>query len=111
MLGFAVEKQDSLAEMLSPCVPLVVNVLRAGQRPLAEHFLTARQDAQGDPGASFSTAGNGSPYLEQTPAILESACSGVVESGHRRLFVSGIASARMLSDGQPLTLRQAGLEL
>ena len=110
MLGFSVAKEEHLAELPCPGTPVVVNLLRAGQKTLAEYFLRSRGQAGDDPDATFSAAGNGCPYLDRALAILECTCTGTVDACDRVLLLCQIDSARMLAEGQPLTLRQTGLE-
>jgi flavin reductase (DIM6/NTAB) family NADH-FMN oxidoreductase RutF len=108
-VALSVPEGSPAHELLAGGAPLVVNILRAGQKSLAEHFLGEPEGDDPLRGAPAEPASNGVPRLSEALAILECEVEGSVQIGGRALFVAGVSGARVLTDGQPLTARQAGL--
>ena len=110
LVSFSIPRGHPLTELLGEGAPFVVNVLKAGQKPLAEAFVgDAPEDAlRGRPeGATES----GCPYLSEALAIVECAVQGTVEAGKGAVLVLGqVTGASLLGEGQPLTLRQTGMK-
>ncbi len=108
-LGFSVAGDEPVTEDLQPGALFLVNVLRAGQKELAERFV-------GDSGsngesAHLDTAPNGCKFVPEALATIECRLSATLETGkHFRLYVGEVTDASVLRDGQPLTLRQTGLD-
>ena len=109
-LALSVAAGTPAYELLMAGAPFVVNILRAGQKTLAESF--REDEVGGDPlrGAARGEAANGCPYLTEALAIIECTPQSSVNSlrGYT-LIIGEAASARILAEGQPLTLRQTGL--
>lgn len=111
VLAVSVPEGSAVFQILSEGAPFVVNILKAGQKTLAEAFADAA--ASQDPLREHATerAANGCLYLPDALAFLE--CNpglSVDLSRGALLFTGEVASATILSEGQPLTLRQTGLD-
>lgn len=109
-LAFAVPKAAPIHDLLAGGAPFVVNILRAGQKTLAEQLLSGSGDGDGLGGLESAEADNGAPYLVEALATLQCEAGGSMDTGKDfTLFVGKMTAARILSSGQPLTLRQAGI--
>lgn len=109
MLAVSVPISHPTYEPLIGGAPFVVNVLRAGQKTVAEDF--TRDAADSFRGHESAMTESGIPYLSAALAIIECEQAGSMETGKGYTLVLGTpVAAALLADGQPLTLRQTGLE-
>ena len=110
-VALSVQAGEPAGELLLGGAPFAISVLRAGQKELAEAF---RRAAEGDGalrGEPTAIAGNGCPYLADALAVIECDPAGTLDTGKGyTLALGAITSATILSEGQPLTLRQTGMD-
>lgn len=111
LVSFSIPRGHLLTELLGEGAPFVVNVLKAGQKPLAEAFVGDAPEDDALRGRSESMTESGCPYLSEALAIVECAVQGTVDAGKGAVLVLGqVTRASLLSEGQPLTLRQTGIK-
>ncbi len=111
VVAFSAPRDSPVSQMLSSGSSFVVNVLRAGQKTLAEDFLA--KDEPSDPlrGHEHDVTEGGVPFLKSSLATLECSYQATVDTGKDFVLVVGEATrASVLAAGQPLTLRQTGLQ-
>lgn len=109
MLAVSVPISHPMHEPLTGGAPFVVNVLRAGQKTVAEDC--ARDAADAFRGHESAMTEGGIPYLSAALAIVECEPAGSMDTGRGYTLVLGTpTAAAVLADGQPLTLRQTGME-
>lgn len=111
LVSFSIPRGHLLTELLGEGAPFVVNVLKAGQKPLAEAFVGEASEDDGLRGRPEGVTESGCPYLSEALAIVECAMQGAVDAGKGAMLVLGqVIGASVLSEGHPLTLRQTGIK-
>lgn len=111
-LALSVPPNVPAARMLASGAPFVVNILKAGQKTLAEDFAATEVESRPLQAHPTERAGNGCPYLSEALAIIECEPGATYEVGTGAVLVTGVAiEARLLHEGQPLTLRQTGFDV
>jgi flavin reductase (DIM6/NTAB) family NADH-FMN oxidoreductase RutF len=110
-LALSVPPASPAHELLAGGAPFVVNILKAGQKTIADAFAEPPGGEGALRGRPTSQADNGCPYLSEALAIIECEPAGRLDTGRGGTIVVGSAtSATLLAEGQPLTLRQTGMD-
>lgn len=111
VVAFSAPRDSRVSQMLSSGSSFVVNVLRAGQKTLADDFLTNEEASGPLRGHEHDVTEGGVPFLKASLAMLECSYQATVDTGKDFVLVVGEATrASVLTAGQPLTLRQTGLQ-
>ena len=110
-VALSVRRDTPAGELLLGGAPFAISVLRAGQKELAEAFRAPAEGNGALRGHAAAEAGNGCPYLAEALAVIECDPAGTLDTGRGyTLALGAITSATILSEGQPLTLRQTGMD-
>ena len=103
-------------EYISKSLPMIlrsriftINVFRSGERELAGQLgKSALQRPDKLATVAFHLGANGCPILDNALAWVACAIRHTVEAGDSTLIVAEVEDVEMLSEGQPLTMAEAG---
>ncbi len=111
-LALSVPPDMPATRLLASGAPFVVNILKAGQKTLAEDFASDRETSEALRAHPTERASNGCLYLTEALAIIECDPGATYEVGTGGMLITGVATgATLLQEGQPLTLRQTGFDV
>ncbi len=111
LLALSVASDLPAHDLLVGGAPFVVNVLKAGQKTVADLFSQPAPEGEPLRGQPISHARNGCPYLSEALVFLECDAAGRLDTGRDSTLVIGSpTSATVLSEGHPLTVRQTGMD-
>jgi flavin reductase (DIM6/NTAB) family NADH-FMN oxidoreductase RutF len=111
MITVAVRQDRDITRWLSASESFVLNVLRADQKKLLNHF--ARGFAPGDSafaGIDVVRTADDVPALTDALGYLECRPKKHVDSGDHRIFLAEVRTGKLAADGQPYVhIRKNGL--
>ncbi len=109
LLAVSIENISKSLPMILRSRILTVNVLRSGERELAGQLgKSALQRPDKLENIAFHLGANGCPILDNALAWVACTIRHTVEAGDSTLIVAEVVDVGMLSEGQPLTMVEAG---
>jgi flavin reductase (DIM6/NTAB) family NADH-FMN oxidoreductase RutF len=109
MLAVSVENISKSLPMILRSRKCTVNVLRSGDRELAGQLgKSALQHPDKLVNITFHLGVNGCPILDDALAWVACELRHTVEAGDSTLIISEVIDVGMQSEGQPLTMAEAG---
>ena len=105
----SVERDSHSLPLIRQAGRFAVNVLETGQRELAGHFgKKARHVGDKLAGIPHHQSPSGQPILDQALGYVVCAVSGELDAGDSVIVLGEVVEARVLREGEPLTMREAG---
>jgi flavin reductase (DIM6/NTAB) family NADH-FMN oxidoreductase RutF len=103
-------RKDSLSfGMIEASGVFTVNLLGAGQKPLAQHFIKpAHLGGDKLAGVPHRAGSTGAPILEEAPAFLECRVQAIHPAGDHSIVVGEVVEAGLGKAAEPLTLKETG---
>ncbi len=109
LLALSVENDSKSLPMILRSRIFTVNVLRSGQRDLAGKLgKSAIYHPDKLAGIAFELGANGCPILNEALAWVACEVKHTIEAGDSTLLLAEVVDTRLLGDGQPLTMAEAG---
>jgi flavin reductase (DIM6/NTAB) family NADH-FMN oxidoreductase RutF len=109
LLAVSVENISKSLPMILRSRIFTINVFRSGERELAGQLgKSALQRPDKLATVAFHLGANGCPILDNALAWVACAIRHTVEAGDSTLIVAEVEDVEMLSEGQPLTMAEAG---
>ena len=109
LLALSVENDSKSLPMILRSRIFTVNVLRSGQRELAGKLgKSAIFHPDKLAGIAFELGANGCPILNEALAWVACEVQHTIEAGDSTLLLAEVVDTRLLGEGQPLTMAEAG---
>ena len=109
LLALSVENDSKSLPMIQRSRAFMVNVLRSGQRDLAGKLGKSAVQHPGKlEGIEYETGANGCPILREALAWVACNVRHIIEAGDSTVIIAEVMDVGMISDGQPLTMNEAG---
>ena len=109
LLAVSIENDSKTLPMVLRSRKFTVNVLRAGGRELAGKLgKSALQHPDKLEGVGFDIGANGCPILHEALAWVACEVRHTVEAGDSTVVIAEVVDTGMASEGQPLTMAEAG---
>lgn len=109
LLALSVENDSKSLPMILRSRIFTVNVLRSGQRELAGKLgKSAIYHPDKLAGIAFELGANGCPILNEALAWVACEVQHTIEAGDSTLLLAEVVDTRLLGEGQPLTMAEAG---
>lgn len=109
LLALSVENDSKSLPMIQRSRKFTVNVLNSGQRDLAGKLgKSAIYHPEKLADIEYTPGANGCPLLSDALAWVACEVRHSVEAGDSTLFVAEVVDVGMLSEGEPLTMKEAG---
>ena len=109
LLALSVENDSKSLPMILRSRIFTVNVLRSGQRELAGKLgKSAIYHPDKLAGIAFELGANGCPILNEALAWVACEVKHTIEAGDSTLLLAEVVDTRLLGEGQPLTMAEAG---
>ncbi len=109
LLALSVENDSKSLPMILRSRIFTVNVLRSGQRDLAGKLgKSAIYHPDKLAGIAFELGANGCPILNEALAWVACEVKHTIEAGDSNLLLAEVVDTRLLGEGQPLTMAEAG---
>lgn len=109
LLALSVENDSKSLPMILRSRIFTVNVLRSGQRELAGKLgKSAIYHPDKLAGIAFELGANGCPVLNEALAWVACEVKHTIEAGDSTLLLAEVVDTRLLGEGQPLTMAEAG---
>ncbi|HLL79261.1 MAG TPA: flavin reductase family protein [Ktedonobacteraceae bacterium] len=109
LLALSVENDSKSLPMILRSRIFTVNVLRSGQRDLAGKLgKSAIYHPDKLAGIAFELGANGCPILNEALAWVACEVKHTIEAGDSTLLLAEVVDTRLLGEGQPLTMAEAG---
>ncbi len=109
LLALSVENDSKSLPMILRSRIFTVNVLRSGQRELAGKLgKSAIYHPDKLAGIAFELGANGCPILNEALAWVACEVKHTIEAGDSTLLLAEVVDTRLLGEGQPLTMVEAG---
>lgn len=109
LLALSIENLSKSLPMILRSRKFTVNVLRSGDRDLAGKLgKSALQHPDKLAGITFYLGTNGCPILDAALACVACEVYHTAEAGDSTMIIAEVVDVGMLSEGQPLTMAEAG---
>ena len=109
LIVVSIENTSKSLPMILRSRAFTINVLRAGDRELAGKLgKSAIQHPDKLAGINFTIGANGCPILQNALAWTACETRHTIEAGDSTLVLGEVIDVGMLSEGQPLTMSEAG---
>lgn len=109
LIAVSVETVSKSLPMILRSRKFTINVLRSGDRELAGKLgKSALRQPDKLAGVGYDIGENGCPILHDALAWVACSVRHTVEAGDSMLIVADVVDVGMLSEGQPLTMAEAG---
>ncbi len=109
LVAIAVREGTTSQAMIADTGVFTINVLEAGQKELAAHFLRpVTRVGNKLATVEFYTAETGAPILKEALSFLECRVVDKIERGDHWLYVGAVAGAGVHRAGESLVLRSTG---
>lgn len=103
-------RKDSLSfRMIEISMVFIVNILGAGQKSLAQHFLKpAHLGGDKLEGIAHHLGATGAPILDDALAHLECRVREILPGGDHSIVLGEVIEAQVHREGKPLSLQETG---
>lgn len=103
-------RKDSLSyQMVEQSKVFVLNLLGAGQKPLAQHFLKpAHLGGDKLEGVRHHLGKTGAPILDEAAGFVECEVRQIHPDGDHAIVIGEVVEAGLLHDVEPLALKETG---
>ena len=109
LLAAGVRKDSVSFQMMDRSRVFTLNILGAGQKTLAQHFLKpAHLGGDKLAGVAHRVGKTGAPILEEAMACLECRVRMIVPAGDHSIIVGEVIEAEVYREGEALSLRETG---
>jgi flavin reductase (DIM6/NTAB) family NADH-FMN oxidoreductase RutF len=109
LIAFGVNKESISYKMIEKSRVFSINILEAGQKQLAQHFLKpAHLEADKLEGVRYRLGTTGTPILEDAIAYFECEVRDIHPGGDHAIVIGEVVETGLQRDVDPLTLMETG---